>query len=773
MKLLQKILLIFYFISLFNNIALSQDYLWPTNASRYLTSSFAEYRPGHFHAGLDIKTWGRIGYKVFAIRDGYIMRIWVSPFGYGKVLYQKLDSGEIAVYAHLDRFNDELESFVKQEQNRKGAYRINKYLGREQFPVKKGDVIGYTGASGIGSPHLHFEIRDPNNHPMNPFLLGYKIEDTIPPLVRAISFTPLDYYSQVNSDVIPFIEEPIRVSSGNYKLLSKVLVSGNIGFAIDCLDQADGVNNKFAVYKIDFYVDGVLNFSSKYDKFSYSVTHFVDFDRDFRLMSRGKGRFQKLYKEKFNQLLFYKPIGNEVGIIKCDPNVDNKFLMQNRLGKGEHQFIIELYDFFGNVTTVTGNFIVGDRTKIYANYRLEGPDQFYITDIRDLYGNKVDNPEIFVSSDRGISWRKMSLNFIAPDSEIGSQVISEYLLKPIKPWTVVKIESKDEHGIISFPLYYLIEEDSINTNLFTELNLETDFYDDYIRFKLNIDGLIRDVPKLFVQQIGISTTEAPLLPDRYNEFIGVYQLIPGKDGPLSIEARAIDISGQELIYWDQFDIRTVFPDRGGMIKSKDERCRVIFRRESVYKNLFLRMNQLGPLEDPKYDAIGTVYEIFPQDIPLKGAAVIELKYPASDSLPDKLGIYRIGQQKHRFSGNQINYQNNLVSCNVSNLGAFTLIRDTIPPSITIRHPYENAQLNNKNLTFLALVYDDLSGIANELSIVMKLDGKQVIAEYDPEAKTIKYEPDMPLLSGEHSISVWAIDNSKNEAFVSHKFYIIK
>lgn len=771
MNLLHKILLIFYFISLFSNIALSQIYLWPTDASRYLTSSFAEYRPGHFHAGIDIKTWGRIGYKVFAIRDGFIMRIRVSPFGYGRVLYQKLDSGEIAVYAHLNRFNVKLESFVKQEQKRKGAYRINKYLGRDQFPVKKGDVIGYTGASGIGSPHLHFEIRDPNNHPMNPFLLGYKIEDTIPPLVRAISITPLDYYARVNSDVIPLIEEPTLISNGNYKLISKLLVSGNIGFAIDCFDQANRVNNKFAVYKLDFYVDGILNFSAKYDKFSYSTTHFIAFDRDFRLMSRGKGRFQKLYKEKFNQLLFYKPIGNELGIIKCDPNVGNEFLMQNQLGKGEHQFIIELYDFFGNVTTVTGNFIVGDRTKIYANYRLEEPDQLYITDIRDLYGNKVDNPEIFVSSDRGISWRKMNLNFVAPDSDIESPVISEYLLKPIKPWTVVKIESKDEHGIISFPLYYLIEGDSINTNLFTELNLETDFYDDYIRFKLNIDGLIRDVPKLFIQQIGIPTTEVPLLPDRFNEFIGVYQLIPGKDGPLSIEARATDISGKELIYWDQFAIQTVFTDRGGMIQSKDERCRVIFGGESVYKHLFLRMNHLGPLEDPNYDAVGEIYEIFPQDIPLKRATKIELRYPISDSLPDKLGIYRIGQQKHRFSGNQINYQNNLVSCNVSNLGAFTLIRDTNPPSVTIRYPHENAQLSDKKPALLAVVYDALSGIANELSIVMRLDGEKVIAEYDPEAKTIKYEPDIPLLSGEHTISVWAIDNSKNEAFVSYKFYI--
>ncbi|UCE08247.1 MAG: M23 family peptidase, partial [bacterium] len=101
LKLLQRLLAIVYLIHFFSSIGFAQDYLWPTDASQYLTSSFAEYRPGHFHAGIDIKTWGRIGHKVFAIRDGYIMRIGVSPFGYGKVLYQKLDTGVIAVYAHL------------------------------------------------------------------------------------------------------------------------------------------------------------------------------------------------------------------------------------------------------------------------------------------------------------------------------------------------------------------------------------------------------------------------------------------------------------------------------------------------------------------------------------------------------------------------------------------------------------------------------------------------------------------------------------------------
>ncbi len=773
MKSLQKWVAIFGLIHLLNHIGLSQDYLWPTDASHYLTSSFAEYRPGHFHAGIDIKTWSKIGYQVFAIRDGYLVRIGVSPYGYGKVIYQKLDSGEIAVYAHLDRFNDELQNYIKQEQRKKGAYRINNYLERYQFPIKKGDLIGYTGASGIGSPHLHFEIRDANNNPINPFLLGYRVEDTIPPKVTAISITPLDCYSRVNADVTPFIEKPTMMNDGNYKLSSKPIVSGNIGFAIDCFDQADGVNNIFAAYKLDFYVDGTLYFVAQYDKFSYSVSSLIDLDRDFRLISQGKGRFQKLYKEKFNQLPFYKPNGDEIGVIRCDPNMENDNLIQNFLGKGEHQFIIHLYDFFGNLATVTGSFLVAERKMIYADFQSEKPDQFFISDIHDQDGNNIERPEIFISTNQGISWQKKEIQLVKSDSATNPILIEKYLLKPVKPQTIVKIQSVDDYGIESFPSYYLANVDTLANQLINELNLKPDFYDDYIRFTLLADGLIQSFPKLYVQQIGMPPTEVSLWQNRFNEFIGIYQLLPGKDGLVSIEAKAIDLSDRELTFWQQFDVRTVSPDRGGSIASSDGRCRVKFYPESVYKNLYLRIKNFGPLDDSTYDFVAEGYEIFPQDIPFKRSATIELKYPSSDSLPDKLGIYQAMLKKPAFRGNKIDIQKKTISCNISNLGVFILIRDTIPPNIEIQYPEYNSQLRDKKPNLLAVVYDELSGIANENAIVMHLDGEKVIAEFDPDAKTVKFEPDEPLLPGEHTVSVFAVDNSQNEARVKHKFFILE
>jgi len=773
LQLFQKLVLYLGLFQLLIVSGFAQDYLWPTDASRNLTSSFAEYRPGHFHAGIDIKTWGQIGYKVFAIRDGYIMRISVSPFGYGKVLYQRLDTGEIVVFAHLDRFTKNLQDYVKQEQKRQGEYRINKYLARDQFPVKQGEVIGYTGASGIGYPHLHFEVRDKNNNPINPLLLGYKIDDTIPPNVKAICITPLDFFSRVNADVLPFIERPIRGTNGNYVLRFKPVVSGKIGFSVECFDRADGTNNNFAVYKIDFYINGNLKFSAKYDRFSYSVTHMIDLDRDYRLMNRRIGRFQKLYKEKFNKLSFYKPIASEIGILNCDPSSTGNLEIQNQLGKGEHQFRIELYDFFGNYSTVTGNFIVAEQKKINANFHFEESNQLYISEICDQNGNEILNPDLSVSLDQGISWRKMKLYLPESESGIDNSFVNEFLLKPIVPSMIVKIHSMDENDIPFLPAYHVAGKNLLSTDNETEINLEKDFYDDYVRLKLKLDGTVQKTPLLTIQQIGIPSAEVPLLQTNFDEFIGIYQIVPGKDGPMSVEVTAFDPMGRELVFWEQFDIQTVSPNGGGRIISKDSKCRVSFGNDAVYKNMFLRLNQLGPLDNWTYDFVGEVYELFPRDIPFKKSARIELQYPESDSLPDKLGIYRINSSKPGFSGNQLNYQNNTISCNVSNLGAFTLIRDIVLPNVSIKRPRNNAVINSSQLSFIAVVDDQLSGIASERSIIMKLDGEVVIAEYDPEEKTIKYQPDTPLLAGEHTITVSAEDNSENETTVTHKFYIVK
>ena len=154
------------FILTLNSMWCKEQYLWPTNASTTVTALFGEERPHRYHAGIDIRTWGKNGFKLYATSDGHIQRIRTGSKGYGKALYIKLNDGNTAVYAHLDKFTPSIDATARSLQQHYGSYTIDHSFSENEFPVRRGDLIGYTGdTGGISGPHLHFEIRDKFERP--------------------------------------------------------------------------------------------------------------------------------------------------------------------------------------------------------------------------------------------------------------------------------------------------------------------------------------------------------------------------------------------------------------------------------------------------------------------------------------------------------------------------------------------------------------------------------------------------------------------------------
>ena len=140
----------FIFIFLFSNV-FGQDAYWPTDAGDSYSSNFGEYRDDHFHMGLDIRTNGKIGHKVFAVENGFISRIVTNYSGYGKAIYQKTISGKTIVYAHLDKFSPVMEKVVKLQQSKNKKYSISTNFSSNEFRVKKGDIIAEHIVSATGN----------------------------------------------------------------------------------------------------------------------------------------------------------------------------------------------------------------------------------------------------------------------------------------------------------------------------------------------------------------------------------------------------------------------------------------------------------------------------------------------------------------------------------------------------------------------------------------------------------------------------------------------
>jgi len=116
----------------------------PLKTPLTLSGTFGELRSNHFHSGIDFKTNQEIGIPIFAPAAGYISRIKVSPTGFGKAIYVSHENGFTTVYAHLDKFNEDLNKYVLIKQYELKKFAIDLSLEKDKFKVNKNDTIGYT-----------------------------------------------------------------------------------------------------------------------------------------------------------------------------------------------------------------------------------------------------------------------------------------------------------------------------------------------------------------------------------------------------------------------------------------------------------------------------------------------------------------------------------------------------------------------------------------------------------------------------------------------------
>ena len=294
----------------------------PLDIPIMLSATFAEIRPNHVHAGLDIRTQSVEGKKVYAVADGYISRIGVSPYGYGNVLYITHHDGYTSVYAHLQSFSKEVAKYVKDYQYKNKKYTSQIYLGKDTFPVKRGDFIGLSGNSGSsGGPHLHFEIRHTKSEkPVNPMFFGYKIEDKVRPTILGVSVYPVGDSSIVEGGIKPKYYSLTPGQNGNYSLKEREYVygTGEIAFGVCTYDMVGSSTNKNGPYYYELYLDDKLAFQVEADSFSYSEPRYVNSLLDYRHYKEKKSSYVRTEVDPNNKLKMIKKKNGTVKVAEGD-----------------------------------------------------------------------------------------------------------------------------------------------------------------------------------------------------------------------------------------------------------------------------------------------------------------------------------------------------------------------------------------------------------------------------------------------------------------------
>ncbi|MFN8777215.1 MAG: M23 family metallopeptidase [Flavobacteriales bacterium] len=313
----------------------------PLDIPLHLSGNFGELRTNHFHSGIDIKTEQREGLPVYAVADGHISRIKVSPIGYGYALYIDHPNGYTTVYGHLQRYSERIADYVMREQYAARSFAIDLFPTSDMLPVKKGELIALSGNSGgSGGPHLHFEIRETaTEKPINPLLFGYRLEDRIAPSVVRVWMVPMSDSTVVGSGRVPVSYETIAAGAV-MKLSARSLpvVYGDVGFAIHTSDQLNGNTNRCGIYRIELFVDGLQVYGQRMDRLDFTTNRAMNAHTIYERFKKDRSQLHASYRLPGNPLDIYDNLVND-GIVSFR---DGKL----------HEVEYRVLDIQGNLTTV-------------------------------------------------------------------------------------------------------------------------------------------------------------------------------------------------------------------------------------------------------------------------------------------------------------------------------------------------------------------------------------------------------------------------------------
>ncbi|MBT5832937.1 MAG: M23 family metallopeptidase, partial [Candidatus Latescibacteria bacterium] len=669
-----------------------------------------------------------------------------SPWGYGRAVYVQLKDGRFAVWAHLSGFSDGIEKYVREEQDRRETYSVNLYFRPDQLPVKKGDVLGFSGSTGIGVPHLHFELRDGDHRPINPLTQGFDISDTTPPTLSAIGLVPLNAQSVVQGTQDPqAFALGWNKKKGQFTHTDTLTVWGQVGVGVRVYDRADAsiLTNKLAPYRIRLIVDEKEVFATTFDEFGYGVTHHGELDRNFMMSQRGLGRFHNLYRKAGNYLPFYGSYRIGDGVLHAGGRATRTGLV---LPRGIHRVKILAEDVQGNISEAVVVVRVAELPHIQT-LDVQWLDQA-ITVRAKLH--QAQRARFFYSQDEGQTWRSLG-KWLSASGDLRRTL--RHIQNAIYRLRVVSVSGQEAFVTFVSPIQQP-----------PTLACMTAFFPTFSVVKIKTDKPLSGLPHVFANY-----------PDGQKRALRVKQVdLLAYEAVVEFDARVqgdidVEVQSDGAMISAPVVQQAITKRQGGTVASGDDMARVRFERDGVYETLFGRVIEERSLVDERM--VGTAYRLMPDDVAFEKAEVI-LRYPDGVSDTSKVGIYTWNKKKG-WVFVDIGRDSGIYAVNgeVKHLGIFALLIDDVPPQIRGLRPAQNQVVSERQPKVLATIRDVSSGIWREEDIEIRLNGKKLIVEFDPEEDLIFAKPRKPLAVGRHQVEVVVRDICGNEARQIHAFVI--
>ncbi|MDP8254460.1 MAG: peptidoglycan DD-metalloendopeptidase family protein [Candidatus Alcyoniella australis] len=722
-----------------------RGYLWPLLTPIRISGNFGEYRIGHPHAGLDLSTYGVIGTPVVAVADGWVCRARTSAVGYGKALYIRLEDGNTVVYAHLDGMIDEIWTRMRAYHRQIGSYEADLFLKPGEIKVTAGQVIGYAGNTGTSSPHLHFELRGPDNCPLNPLTHGFFRDDSIPPQPLEIFIDPLSHDATVNGGrskpVLPLVKRDGHYSSGR-----PISISGEVGFGLRVIDRIDGSDRILAPYQLRAELDGKTIFLSQFQRSCYEHKQVINYAYDLELYFRHGHGYHRLFRKWVEQTAF---------------DLDGDGVIRD-LPQGEHTLRLIATDVSDNSTVVELTLIANRAPELF---RIETEQTRVLLGGSDPDGEPNLLLESAWSADHGRSWHAATTHAL----DAGRWELEPPMGRALEG-LLIKARTQDGHGLHSpWRLFYArptIEQAAA----LPQISISYRLRELYTEIVINTaEPLLRE-PTVKVSGGGEDEVLLPGVWQGNGRYMAILDNNNIVSTPLSISASGRDRQGREVRANIAAPLQLA---RGGArLKSNDGRFAVRLGRGTLERPFYTTLEQTT-VPEPKQglQQVGAAYCIERKGVPLGGKIGVSIKLPEGQT-PNGVGVYYYDSGRWWQMGFNHDPASRTISGRAPQLGTFALMRDVQRPYIKWTGPRANAKLRNARPALSFVVSDAGSGIPAG-NTVLTLDGQRVVGESNGPRGWIKYIPDQNLEPGEHTIKLQVTDRAGNSRSLEQNFKILQ
>ncbi|MFC2156052.1 M23 family metallopeptidase [Acidobacteriota bacterium] len=708
-------------------------YRWPLNINNGFSQSFQEFSYNHFHGGIDLRTFQKTGYPIYAISGGEIYKIRMVRRGSGRGLYLKHLDGNTSIYFHLDKFAPKLESILRQVQRVRGRKYIENYFLKNPVPIKQGEVIAYSGETGSGFPHLHLEIRDRYYYAVNPFpLLKFpKKDNNFPVLKRILLRNRGD--SLIDGKIGERFVNFTKTENHRLNATKPLLITGNFEVILNTFDIAD-TGKYVAPQKISAYIDNKKYFHLSFDRFKRDDNNQLGFVYD--MFHTGSTSF-------FYNLFFQNGFHLEADKNNFDTLIDN-------ISPGEHSLKIEVRDNHDNLCTGSLRFIKMQNPIIRISDISKLPDGISL-DIEELQAEAADeitiklydrNNEILYSG--SLNQRRITGKF-------------PLLLKAETDEVVFMDFNFFKNKYLFFSKRFLLSTDHLSD--MSDISFDTFVNRDDIY-------IVTEQPEIATENIRleiIQGKESAIIPPRSGRNFIFFRFKPlNLDNTLLLRFK---IYAKNRIQAEiQEKIQIIHLKEGVKQNFSYGDFSAEFYPRSVYEPKMLKVDEKDfPSE---YPVLSKQFSLSPYNFPFLDKVYYKFKKKVDN--PKQAGIFKYSPKSKKwyyayttYDPANVTFRTRLISS-----GTFALMRDVFPPKIYFSRPRTKLLSSVKQL--FVTITDKGKGV-NDNTLLIKINNKTIDCEYDPDRDHVKIENLSALQRGENRIYIRIKDHGGNTTSKTYRF----